>query len=97
MLFGAFVGWNGGIALGEWARFLSSTASHFYLKGDKSNHVPTLHVPQLYYFIAFSTILGWPVLVSNPGGLWKLLGEVKQRMFGSSKYVPVLTNCRTLR
>lgn len=72
VLFGAFVGWNGGIAL-----------------GDKSNHVPTLHVPQLYYFIAFSTILGWPVLVSNPGGLWKLLGEVKQRMFGSSKRIAV--------
>ena len=23
--------------------------------GDKSNHVPTLHIPQLYYFVSFST------------------------------------------
>ncbi|KAG5648241.1 hypothetical protein DXG03_006199 [Asterophora parasitica] len=30
--------------------------------GDKANHVPAFHVPQLYYFIAFTTAFGWPAL-----------------------------------
>ncbi|THH12141.1 hypothetical protein EW145_g160 [Phellinidium pouzarii] len=51
--------------------------------GDKSNHVPSLHVPQLYYFIGFATVFGWPVLASVPGGPLGLLGDVKNRMFGS--------------
>lgn len=25
-------------------------------------HVATIHFPQLLYFLAFSTIIGWPVL-----------------------------------
>ncbi|KAH8997481.1 glucosyltransferase [Lactarius akahatsu] len=55
--------------------------------GDKSNHVPSLHIPQLYYFIAFATIMGWPALVSGEGG-WKILrDEVRKRIFGSRKRV----------
>ncbi|KAF8922192.1 glucosyltransferase [Mucidula mucida] len=51
--------------------------------GDKSNHLPSVHIPQIYYFVGFATAMGWPVLVSgNPGPL-SLLNEVKNRMFGS--------------
>ncbi|KAJ7630545.1 glucosyltransferase [Roridomyces roridus] len=50
--------------------------------GDKSNHIPVLHVPQLYYFIAFSTAFGWPVLISGEGGVVGLVGDIWQRMFG---------------
>lgn len=52
--------------------------------GDKSNHIPTLHVPQLYYFVAFAAMMGWPVLVAGPGGLPGLLADVRRRMIGSS-------------
>ncbi|KAH7104544.1 alpha-2-glucosyltransferase Alg10 [Auriculariales sp. MPI-PUGE-AT-0066] len=51
--------------------------------GDKSNHIPTMHIPQLYYFFAFSTLFGWPVLISGPGGPLKLLADIGSRMFGS--------------
>ncbi|KAI5119916.1 hypothetical protein M0805_000881 [Coniferiporia weirii] len=57
--------------------------------GDKSNHVPSLHVPQLYYFIGFATALGWPALVGGPGGPLSLLKEVKYRMFGSKTRVAI--------
>ncbi|KAJ6501617.1 glucosyltransferase [Mycena vitilis] len=51
--------------------------------GDKSNHIPSLHIPQVYYFVAFSTAFGWPVLISGSGGVFGLLREVRERMFGS--------------
>ncbi|KAF8316063.1 hypothetical protein DL93DRAFT_786916 [Clavulina sp. PMI_390] len=51
--------------------------------GDKSNHIPQIHIPQLYYFIAFSTALGLPVLVSGPGGPSYLVREVIRRMVGT--------------
>ncbi|KAJ3523463.1 hypothetical protein NM688_g8727 [Phlebia brevispora] len=53
--------------------------------GDKSNHVPVFHVPQLYYFVGFSTLLGWPALVSGPGGISGLARGVLLRMFGSRR------------
>jgi len=53
--------------------------------GDKSNHIPSLHVPQLYYFVAFTTAFGWPVLLSAPGGIRALLYDVQNRMFGSKR------------
>ncbi|EFI28605.1 DIE2/ALG10 family protein [Coprinopsis cinerea okayama7 len=53
--------------------------------GDKSNHVPTLHIPQLYYFFGFTTALGWPVLLSYSGGPRKLIGDVWKRMFGGKR------------
>ena len=28
----------------------------FDFAGDKANHVPTIHLPQLFYFTAFSAI-----------------------------------------
>ncbi|KJA26077.1 glycosyltransferase family 59 protein [Hypholoma sublateritium FD-334 SS-4] len=62
--FGAFVVWNGGIVL----------------EGDKVNHTPVLHVPQLYYFVAAATFFGWPVLISGPGGAQGLVNGVRSRM-----------------
>jgi alpha-1,2-glucosyltransferase len=53
--------------------------------GDKSNHVPTLHIPQLFYFFGFATIMGWPVLVTGPGGPIRLAKEVRLRMFGTAR------------
>ncbi|KAJ7071437.1 glucosyltransferase [Mycena amicta] len=51
--------------------------------GDKSNHIPTLHVPQVYYFVAFSTVFAWPVLISSKHGTVGLVKQVGMRMFGS--------------
>ncbi|KAF9498104.1 glucosyltransferase [Pleurotus eryngii] len=55
--------------------------------GDKSNHIPSLHIPQVYYFVAFSTAFGWPVLISGEGRILGLLSEVWNRMFGSVKRI----------
>lgn len=57
--------------------------------GDKSNHVPVLHIPQIFYFLGFATIFGWPALISGPGGPLGLWKEVTYRMFGSKKRVLV--------
>ncbi|KAH7883874.1 glucosyltransferase [Phlebopus sp. FC_14] len=62
--------------------------------GDKTNHVPALHVPQLYYFIAFATIFGWPAVVSGHGGVLGVTKEVVSRMFGSK--MPADNNHRRL-
>ncbi|PPQ92704.1 hypothetical protein CVT25_014011 [Psilocybe cyanescens] len=51
--------------------------------GDKSNHIPSFHIPQLYYFVASATFFGWPVLVSGPGGAGTLIASVRVRMFDS--------------
>ncbi|KAJ7596752.1 glucosyltransferase [Mycena floridula] len=59
--------------------------------GDKSNHIPSFHVPQVYYFVAFTTAFGWPVLISSPGGIRALLREVQNRMFGSKSRTLVTT------
>ncbi|KIP06942.1 glycosyltransferase family 59 protein [Phlebiopsis gigantea 11061_1 CR5-6] len=48
--------------------------------GDKSNHTPSFHVPQLYYFVGFATLLGWPALLSAPGGTQGLARGVWYRM-----------------
>ncbi|KAJ7275481.1 glucosyltransferase [Mycena haematopus] len=57
--------------------------------GDKSNHIPSLHIPQVYYFLAFSVAFGWPVLISGEGGVLGLLGEVQTRMFGTKLRISV--------
>lgn len=83
--FAVFVVWNGGIVLGMWPS--SKRPERLLIKtiGDKSNHMPSFHVPQLYYFIGFSSILGWPVFITGQGGLPSLLREVWARMFGSKR------------
>jgi len=57
--------------------------------GDKSNHVPAFHVPQLYYFVAFATALGWPALISGSPGARKLVQDIRYRMFGSRRNTAV--------
>lgn len=47
--------------------------------GDKSNHTPALHVPQLYYLLAAATVFSWPVLLR----VRDLPRKVWHRMFGS--------------
>lgn len=59
--------------------------------GDKSNHVPVAHVPQLYYFYAFATIFGWPVLIGSPGGIKSLVNDLRRMVCGSRSSV-VLTS-----
>ncbi|KAI0004109.1 glucosyltransferase [Russula compacta] len=61
-------------------------ASHWLC--DKSNHVPSLHPPQMYYFIAFATIMAWPALVSGDRGL-EILNDVHRRIFGNRRRVMV--------
>ncbi|KAI0828293.1 glucosyltransferase [Trametes gibbosa] len=53
--------------------------------GDKANHVPAFHVPQLYYFVGFATAFGWPALVSGSGGIPALGRDVYARMFGNKR------------
>lgn len=54
-----------------------------FILGDKANHVPVLHVPQLYYFVAFAMLMGWPAVVFGRDGPVKLGKEVLRRMFGT--------------
>jgi DIE2/ALG10 family len=63
------------------------------LSGDKSNHVPSFHIPQLYYFIAFATMMGWPALVSGDGGWKMLVHQVQNRVLGSRRSVLVANAC----
>jgi len=53
--------------------------------GDKSNHVPVIHIPQLYYFIGFATIFGWPALILGETGVNGLARDVWARMFGGRR------------
>ena len=66
-----------------------------YQSGDKSNHIPSLHVPQLYYFIASATIFGWPALIGGDGGAYVLLCEVRARMFGGKRFAVICKLGRT--
>lgn len=86
--FGAFVVWNGGIVLGRRTIFPTdgSMLTRWFV-GDKANHVPALHVPQLYYFVGFATAFGWPALVSGSGGIPALGRDVYARMFGNRRYM----------
>lgn len=57
--------------------------------GDKSNHIPVIHIPQIYYFIASATFFAWPVLISCEGGPIALAKDVYQRMVGSPRRIAV--------
>lgn len=46
-----------------------------------------MHVPQVFYFVGFSSLLGWPVLVSGKEGPSGLVKEIWKRMFGSRRYL----------
>ncbi|GAA5916226.1 Dol-P-Glc:Glc(2)Man(9)GlcNAc(2)-PP-Dol alpha-1,2-glucosyltransferase, partial [Sporobolomyces salmoneus] len=65
--------------------------------GDKSNHVATIHIPQIYYFIAFSAVFFSPHLL-DPAKIKKTLSS----LFGSKRRVATSLNalvvmCWTVR
>jgi alpha-1,2-glucosyltransferase len=64
--------------------------------GDKANHIPAFHVPQVYYFVAFSTIMGWPALISGKEGLRPLIHGIIARMWGSKRSVFFSSFCVTV-
>jgi len=74
-----------------WVGEGSSTGTQALMcqSGDKANHIPSLHVPQVYYFLACATIFGWPALISGDGGVYGLLSGVRARMFGSKRRILV--------
>ncbi|CAG8536287.1 5560_t:CDS:2 [Paraglomus occultum] len=43
--------------------------------GDKTNHVAILHIPQVYYFIAFTAVLSLPLTMIHPSDLYDLRYE----------------------
>lgn len=51
------------------------------LSGDKSNHVPAIHIPQVYYGAAFAAAFGWPVLFTGKHGVFGLLKNIYLRSF----------------
>lgn len=40
----------------------------------------------MYYFVAFASLFGWPVLICGEGGVFALVREVRKRMFGGLRY-----------
>lgn len=65
--------------------FISRGSQLMQNPGDKTNHIPAIHIPQIYYFIAFSTIMGWPALISGKEGLGPLIHGIVARMWGSKR------------
>lgn len=62
--FAGFVVWNGGVVLGlfhglRWCLCTDQFA------GDKSNHIASLHLPQMLYFFAMAIFFSWPVLLPH--------------------------------
>ncbi|GAA6062529.1 hypothetical protein JCM10212_001579 [Sporobolomyces blumeae] len=65
--------------------------------GDKTNHVATVHLPQLCYFVAFVTIFASPALVS-PRSIRRAisgLGGTPLRLCGSA--IALLGMCWTIK
>jgi len=79
-------GTKGSYWVGWFRRGSLEIHADYGLLGDKSNHIPSLHIPQLYYFIVAATFFGWPVLISGAGGASTLGRNVWNRMFGSNRY-----------
>jgi len=65
--------------------FISWGSQLIWNPGDKANHIPAFHVPQIYYFVAFSTVMGWPALVSGGDGLGPLVHGIAARMCGTKR------------
>lgn len=64
---GSFVYQNGGIVLGKLDQdqhHSRHATKHIVRVGDKQNHVSTLHIPQLYYFVAFTATFLSPSILS---------------------------------
>ncbi|KAL7267309.1 glucosyltransferase [Rhizina undulata] len=64
------------------------TNSFSIVLGDKSAHQPTLHIPQLFYFLAFTTALSFP-LILTPKRIWRFLLTVSPILL-STEIAPTL-------
>lgn len=62
--FGAFVAWNGGVVLGN-TFVIMRRACLLTIIGDKSNHVATMHFPQMLYIWAYMMFFSFPVILGN--------------------------------
>lgn len=62
--FAGFVFWNGGVVLGMFLTSSPLTRSNKNT-GDKSNHVATIHLPQLLYLSAFIAFFSFPLLLPS--------------------------------
>lgn len=60
--FGGFVLWNGSVVLGKDSNLRAQSHSDKRL-GDKSNHVATIHLPQMLYLWPYLVFFSFPVLV----------------------------------
>ena len=95
LVFIGFVVWNGGIVLGKYSHpwgVFGLTFPEMDVVGDKSNHIPQLHIPQIFYFIGFCTVFGFPILVSGPGGPIRLVKTVLSLIAGSWRNVSFSIN-----
>jgi alpha-1,2-glucosyltransferase len=86
-----FLKWNGGIVLGKFRCCLPTSVQPEVapciadiLTGHKENHEPVLHLPQVYYFVAFATIFLHPVLLNE--GLAKTVYGTLSLAVGTSRY-----------
>ena len=59
--FAAFVVWNGGVVLGKCAMLLFRTL--LTLVGDMSNHIASIHLPQMLYIWPCIVFFSWPVML----------------------------------
>lgn len=67
----------------------SLAIDEFGNEGDKANHIPALHIPQLFYFYAFSTAFGMPSLMfsgcGETAGPVGLIREIVHRIGGTPR------------
>ena len=65
LCFGTFVAWNGGVVLGRRLAgdyLVDSICILIVLPGDKSNHVATIHLPQLLYLWVYIAFFSLPIV-----------------------------------
>lgn len=62
--FASFVVWNGGVVLGIFSINECSIRSNLSA-GDKSNHVATLHLPQMLYIWPYMLFFSFPIAVPS--------------------------------
>lgn len=61
-VFAGFVVWNGGVVLGKHTALVWSAYLVLIISGDKSNHVATIHAPQMLYIWPYIVFFSWPLL-----------------------------------
>jgi alpha-1,2-glucosyltransferase len=87
LLFAAFIVWNGGVVLG----MAALAPFHIYIEslhiftGDKSNHIATIHLPQMLYLQPYILFFSFPLLIhsliSRQFSLPTSLGQITRAIF----------------